>query len=78
MLSSTVDGKVLDWHWRKRTNDYLFFVGGIYIGQVFNLGRTRGWSALHKDPQTIGLVEGFKTKYAASHFLLKFENKIPY
>jgi hypothetical protein len=71
MISSSVDGKVLDWHWKRRGVDILFYVGDIYIGQLFNLGR-RGWSALHKDPNEIGLVEGFKTRYDASHFLLKY------
>lgn len=78
MISSVVDGKVLDWHWKRREIDELFFVGDRYIGQVFNMGRG-GWSALHRNPQsTIGLVDGFKTRYAASRFLLKFEADIGY
>ena len=77
MLSSVVDGKVLDWRWNKRQIDTLFYVGDIYIGQLFNMGKS-GWSALHKTANSIGLVEGFKSRYAASHFLLKFDENISY
>jgi hydrogenase maturation factor len=72
-----VDGKVLDWHWKKRQVDTLFYVGDIYIGQVFNAGKS-GWTALHKTANSIGLAHGFQSRYAASHFLLKFETKIQY
>jgi len=77
MLSSNVEGQILDWHWEKRQTDYLFFVGDIYIGQVFKMPRDK-WSALHRHPQNVGLVDGFKSRYDASHFLLKFEEKIGY
>lgn len=77
MTSSVVNGKVLDWHWKNRKTDVLFYVGDIYIGQLFNR-RVCGWAALHKTPNEIGLAEGFKTRYAASHFLLKFETDINY
>lgn len=71
-LSSVIEGKVLDWKWKKRKTDTLFYIGDIYIGQLFFF-KNKGWSALHRLPQSIGLVEGFKTRYAASNFLLKFE-----
>lgn len=77
MISSIVNGKVLDWRWKKREVDTLFYVGDIFIGQLFNLGKL-GWSAVHREPQTMGAVDGFKTRYAASHFLLKFEKDIQY
>lgn len=77
MISSIVNDKVLDWNWKRKDFVYRFYVGDIFVGQVFNLGRS-GWSALHRNHQPIGLVEGFKTKYAASHFLLKFEEDIDY
>lgn len=77
MLSSVVNGKVLDWHWKKRQQDYLFYVGDIYVGQLFNHGAS-GWASLHRGSNPVGLVEGFKTRYAASHFLLKFEIGIDY
>ena len=77
MISSVVDGKVLDWHWKKRSNDYLFYIGDIFIGQVWNMG-VHGWTALHRESNSIGLAEGFKTRYDASHFLLKFEKDIKY
>jgi len=77
MISSVVDGKVLDWRWKKRKIDYVFCVGDIFIGQLFNLGKS-GWACVHKNPNNIGSAEGFKTRYAASHFLLKFEESIKY
>lgn len=77
MISSVVDGKVLDWHWKKRQIDTLFYVGDIYIGQLFYHKRS-GWTALHKNPNNVNLVEGFKSRYSASHFLLKFEENINY
>lgn len=77
MLSSIVDGKVLDWNWKRRETDTLFYIGDNYIGRVFYMGRA-GWVALHRDYNSIGLAEGFKTRYAASHFLLKFEEDINY
>lgn len=77
MISSIVEDKVLDWKWKRYNYRYTFFIGDIFIGQVFNMDKL-GWTALHRDHQPIGLVEGFKTKYAASHFLLKFEPNINY
>ena len=65
MYSSIVDGKVLDWSWKKRDIDTLFYVGDIFIGQLFNSGRA-GWSAVYKEPTGLGCVDGFKTRYAAS------------
>lgn len=69
MISSVINGKVLDWHWKKRETDSLFYVGDIYIGQLFNRGIC-GWTALRTLP-SVELVEGFKTRYAASNFLIK-------
>lgn len=75
MYSSIVDGKVLDWRWKKRDVDTLFYVGDIFIGQLFNNGRN-GWSAVYKDPTGLGCVDGFKTRYAASQFMLKFVKEV--
>ena len=78
MISSVVGNKVLDWHWKKLGTDrYKFYIGDIFIGQVFNMG-VHGWTGLHREPNIIGLCEGFKTRYDASHFLLKFEKDIRY
>lgn len=77
MISSVVDGKVLDWRWKFSVNRYLFYVGDIFIGQVFNMGRN-GWSSFHREPNNIGIVDGFKSRYDASRFLLKFEENIGY
>lgn len=70
-MSSIVDGKVLDWHWKKRETDTLFYVGDIFIGQLFN-GERSGWSAVYRNPTGLGCVDGFKTRYTASNFMLKF------
>jgi len=72
---SVVDGKVLHWKWKKRELDYLFYVGDIYVGQLFYIKRL-GWSALHREHNCVGAVHGFKCKLAASEFLLKFEPTI--
>lgn len=69
MTSSVINGKVLDWHWKKRETDSLFYVGDILMGQLFHHGRS-GWTALRTVP-FVELVEGFKTRYSASNFLLK-------
>jgi hypothetical protein len=40
MISTIVDGKVLD-HRYKKIGDFIynFYVGDIFIGQVFNMGK---------------------------------------
>ena len=72
MQSVVVGKEVLDFHF-KRFNDYsyIFNIGSIYVGQVFNIGGK--WSCVSKNPNKIFPVHGFKTRYDAAIFLLRFE-----
>ncbi len=65
MISSIVDGKVLDWNWKRREVDTVFYIGDMFAGQLFNLGKS-GWTAV---PLTGRKVSGFKTRYSASAYL---------
>ena len=74
MYSINVDGKVLDFRYKKQNEfTYAFYIGDILIGQIFKMGRA-GWTAVfwgehnHRD---LFPVDGFKTRYAASEFMLK-------
>ena len=76
MYSVVVDGKVLDMRYKKMEHNhgYVFYVGDIYVGQIF---KTRNrWCAVSSKPSN-GLcpLDGFRSRYHASEFLLKF-NKI--
>lgn len=65
------DGKVLDYHWKKLMDGvYAFYIGDIYLGQVFNLNRG-GWSAVSKKPNDLCPIAGFKTRLKASEMLIK-------
>ena len=75
MLSIIVDGKVLDFTYKKgHAGFWNFYIGDIYVGQVVNLDRL-GWTAishLHPDElQGFASVDGFKTRYKASEYLLR-------
>ena len=72
MYSAIVDGKVLDFKYR-RINDftYGFYIGCIYVGQVFNMKRY--WSCVAASPNELGSISGFKNRYYASEMLLKME-----
>ena len=76
MLSLVVEGKVLDWRFKK-LNDftYAFYVGDIYVGQVFKM-KGRSWSAVSSKPNEIHPIDGFKSRYYASEFLLKLNGLV--
>jgi len=68
--SINVNGKVLDFGYKKRINNaYLFYIGDILIGQVINSGRY--WSCFSQKPYKLGVVDGFKTRQNACSFLLQ-------
>ena len=76
MLSAIVDGKVLDFKYKKLQsfksgNQYAFYVGDILVGQVFKM--RFGWSSVVTfSPNTsVGVVEGFITRTAASQYILQ-------
>ena len=73
-ISLVREGKVLDWHFKKAGDDgfiHNFYTGGIYQGQVFNMGKS--WSACPGASTPIErrmLVDGFRTRYDAAKFIL--------
>lgn len=75
MYSITIDSKVLDYNYKKLDDfTYAFYVGDIYIGQVFRMKKY--WTAVSGKPCDICPVEGFKNRLYASQFLLKLEGYI--
>lgn len=66
-------GRVLDFHYKK-LNDftYAFYVGDIYVGQVFRAKRY--WSCVGTSGSRLYPQDGFKNRYYASEFLLKVES----
>lgn len=70
--SSVVNGKVLDWSWKRRKQDTVFYIGDKIVGQLFYL--RSGWSAVHTLPSTTGgPVQGFRSRIAASMYLEQIE-----
>ena len=71
MDSVVVDGKVLDFHYKKNEVCYDFYIGEMLIGQIFYTGR-RNWSAVSwKKPCMLCPVHGFSSRHRAAEFLLK-------
>ena len=71
MYSVVVDGKVLDFHYKKLSTSYAFYIGDILIGQIFKMKRY--WTAVSNKPNDLCLIYGFKSRYYASEFLLKLQ-----
>ena len=74
MLSSIAGDKVLDWHWKKRDLDTLFYIGKTRVGQLFV--SKGGWTAIYRFPVPAPFptpVRGFKTRAKASEFLEQLE-----
>jgi hypothetical protein len=79
MYSTIHDGKVLDWHFRKtglepdKKDRYAwnFYIGDIFIGQIFPMPRNR-WSAVPWHTQCpYGSLEGFSTRHDACEYMLR-------
>ena len=68
--SATVDGKVLNWKFERRTVSTVFRIGDKYIGQLFNMGRG-DWSAVSAFPTSIGPVGGFSRRHDACEYLMQ-------
>lgn len=81
MLSTIVDGKVLDWHYKQHKhpdlrNQYMFYIGDIYVGEIHRMSvmNQATWCACAGSiPHIICPVYGFRTRYDASVMLLKLE-----
>lgn len=72
IFSSIIDGKVVDWSWKKHKTDTVFYIGDNIIGQLFKTGRS--WSAVWHKP-SYGPVHGFRTRMDASIYLEQLERK---
>ena len=73
MQSLVVNGKVLDFRYKKITDSIsAFYIGSIYVGQVFKMHK-RAWSVVAKTPNKICPVDGFARRRDAAEFLLKLE-----
>lgn len=69
--STIVDGKVLDWSFKKvQDGQYGFYVGEEYMGSVFKI-RKRSWSAVYREPMFIGSADGFGSRADAAEYLIK-------
>ena len=72
MYSIVLEGKVLDFHFKKAPKVkgmYFFYVGDIRVGSVHKIFNY--WSAVSIHPNTLCPVAGFRTRYHAAEFLLK-------
>jgi hypothetical protein len=75
MYSSIVDGKVLDFYFKRQTEGtYAFYLGNIFVGQVFHIGKS--WSCVsQRTHNDLCPVDGFRTRYHAAEMLLRM-NKL--
>src|SRR6185369_6997981 len=73
MLSIVHEDKVLDFHYKQSKSEshmYNFYVGDIFVGQLFKLGK-HNWYAVSFYKNYKGGMGGFGSRYHASEFLLK-------
>ena len=78
MYSTNVDGKVLDFGYKKLTDGvYAFYLGTMYMGQLFRI-RPRNWAATSNGqiPNNICPVDGFMSRHKAAEFLLNLNGYI--
>jgi len=71
MMSTIVNGKVLDWHFKKRTVDTVFYIGDIFVGQIFKVANT--YSVVGKTPHDLSPINGLATRWQAAELLLRME-----
>jgi hypothetical protein len=72
MYSTVWNGEVLDWRFKIRKVDTLFYIGEIFIGHIFKISENN-WSAVGKTPNKLCPVPGFGSRHYAANFLLKLE-----
>jgi hypothetical protein len=72
-MSAIIDGKVLDFHYKKGGQDFItnFYIGDIYIGQIFKM--QHGYSVVGKTPNPLGPIDGLRTRWQAAQLLLRME-----
>ena len=73
IYSAIVDGKVLDYHYKKieHLNEaYYFYVGDIHLGMITK--RRTGWCAVSMHtPCPYGVINGFNSRTSAAEFILQ-------
>ena len=75
MMSAIVDGKVLDFHFRRcKVNNWVvfFYIGDIYVGQI-SKSRRRHYTVVGKTPNKLSPISGLATRWQAAELLLKME-----
>ena len=74
--SVIINGEVLDYRFKKLQTGfhYAFYVGDIYVGQVFNMGKY--WSAVAADGNSLCPINGFKNRLYACEILLKMRGLV--
>ena len=76
MIGTILNGKVLDYHYKKlNDSQYVFYIGDILVGQIHKRKKNR-WIAINsynsenERPKRPNLVDGFSSRYYASEYLL--------
>jgi hypothetical protein len=74
----TKDRKVLDWNFKKFTYGYNFYIGDIYLGQLFRpYSKHSGWSAI--PDATLGKrIDGFISRDKAADYIIDLYRKMDY
>lgn len=72
MFSVVHEGKVLDFHYKKLPQGYIyvFYIGDILIGQIFRHSE-HNWHGVSFYKDIRGSMGGFGSRYHASEYLLK-------
>jgi len=77
MQSAIVNGKVLDFRYKKGGLDFItkFCIGydndEIYVGQIFKMAH--GYSVVGKTPNALSPIDGLRTRWQAAELLLRME-----
>lgn len=72
-LSENVNGEVLDWRFKKRETDTVFYVGHHCVATLYNMGGRR-WTVVPITPLLPfifqGKADGFRSRYDACAYAL--------
>ena len=77
MQSAIVNGKVLDFRYKKGAENFItkFWIGydedAIFVGQIFKMHN--GYSIVSKTPHPLSPISGLRTRWQAAELLLKME-----
>ena len=69
IYSSVVDGKVLDWKFKRQQPHWVaFYIGDILVGQIFKLNS--GYTGVLYNSHQYNGIGGFRTRHDAATYLL--------